>query len=486
MAAVFSLKDFDKSEKDLIRKYLVFKPEDKSLPDFLQRKYHIPPKKEIYFYKISKIGEDEYIWLPYAFASSLVKRPLNSHLDHQLSTIKFTGKLFDNQESVTKEAYQQLLDKSTTTINLAAGFGKTVIGAYLACKLKLKVVIICFTKILCPQWEKAFFENTTATVWKVPSNLNPEKIPGYSYKDNKLILDKIPDVIICMDQRVHKLPNIYRKLFGCLILDEAHTLCTPGKVTSLLSWEPRYIIAETATINRADGLYNMMVSLCGPHLVQREQKKEFDVLKINTGVIPDTSKKNGYRPGPDYNAMMNSLLENKIRNDIIISLVEENKDFKILILSRYKNILINLKDILSSKGESVDIFAGNKKTYSDSRVLLGTIKKIGTGFDEKNACADFNGIRINMLIMITSIKDLALLEQCVGRAFRADCPTIVDLVDKHGIFTRHWNIRRKWFTERGANITEISMVPEDKPVKLEDRVISEEELGDMLQYVKDQ
>jgi len=111
-------------------------------------------------------------------------------------------------------------------------------------------------------------------------------------------------------------------------------------------------------------------------------------------------------------------------------------------------------------GESVDSMAGTKSTYSDSRILVGTISKIGTGFDEKTACPNFNGVRINMLILCTSIKKASLLEQSIGRVFRAEMPVVIDLVDDNPILKRHWKERQKWYISRNGTIKTIKMIPQ--------------------------
>ncbi len=473
MGALYLVSDLSIEDKRTLKKYLTIEqenPGDKLL-QFQKGAWarSAPTPKKIKMYEIEMMDGVEYIHLPFAFAASLFKRIPNQHIDFLKKDIRFTGSLREepfDQKSVIKEAMEHLEKKCTTTINTPPGSGKTIMGAYLACQIKLPVIIICYQKVLRKQWQKAFEKHTNATVWVVPENVNPDKISGYNNRKNR-VSSNIPDITICMDQRICKLPEVYRKSMAVVILDEAHTLCTPGKVSSLLSLEPKYIIAETATPVRSDGLYDMMKTICGTNTVIRKIKRNFTVLKVETGCVPDSSKKNKYRPGPVYTHMLNSLNEDEFRINLVLAFITDNPDFKILVLDRNVKILKELKIRLDKLGESVDTYYGSKDTYKDSRVLLGTIKKIGTGFDEENACENFSGERINMGILTTSIKDESLLAQCVGRTFRAENPTIIDLVDDHGIFSRHWKIRQKWYIDKGAEIEVVRMQEEAEPPKKE-------------------
>ena len=55
----------------------------------------------------------------------------------------------------------------------------------------------------------------------------------------------------------------------------------------------------------------------------------------------------------------------------------KNPTHKIVILTGYVNHTKLLHKTLEDLGESVDYLCGNKKNYKNSRVLIGTIDKIG-------------------------------------------------------------------------------------------------------------
>lgn len=402
------------------------------------------PTKEVFFYELD--GTD--ILLPYRFASILLKNQPNFNKIYSLAGFSFTGELRPDQIPIAEEAYGQLMQNGTTILGLPPGSGKTVYGAMLAAKLGLHVTILCHRDFLCDQWAQTFKEFTNANVWIVPDGTNIKK------KKNMIDESFIPHVIICMTQRYMNIPLSLRQKIGTLIIDEAHCWCTPSAVSCLLGWEPKYVIAETATPERRDDMHQMIQALCGLEGVFRKRNQQFDIYRLATGFSPEVSQRAGRL---DFNAMLKSCVTSGHRNNIILGLIQSNPDRKILCLTRLKEHIDILLPQIKALGEKVDYFAGNKKTYSDSRVLLGTISKIGTGFDEKNACKDFGGQRINMVILMTSIFDRNLLEQNVGRGFRSDDPIVIDLVDDHATFKKHWYERRKWYLETGGMIHEMKV-----------------------------
>jgi hypothetical protein len=202
-------------------------------------------------------------------------------------------------------------------------------------------------------------------------------------------------------------------------------------------------------------------SVCGTHGIFLKSPKRFTVYRLATGIkTPLEKNKSG---DPDWSKLVKRLCENPLRNAFIVDLVERNYSHKIMILTWHKDHAHFLAKILKERGISTDVLAGNKNVYKDSRVLVGTIAKIGCGFDEEMSCPDWTGKRSNMLILTGSTKSLSGLEQFTGRVFRSDFPTIIDMVDDNAICKRHWNMRRKWYEdpERNGEIHYIEMLKDE-------------------------
>jgi hypothetical protein len=258
------------------------------------------------------------------------------------------------------------------------------------------------------------------------------------------------DVIICMDARWNQIPPSIRDSVGLLILDEAHLLCTHTRVQCLLAFQPQYIVALSATLKRDDDQSRMIQAICGEHSITRESKKEFTVFKVKTGVVPE--RRLNKMGGVDWSYLVSSTLLNKDRNTIIINLVKLNLDRKILILTSLKGHSTLLADLLKLESIDSDYLIGTKNKYVDSPVLIGTISKIGTGFDPATACPEYQGQPFDLLILACSMKKHAALTQNIGRVFRCDSPIIYHLVDDDSILKKHWYEARQWYLSNGATI----------------------------------
>lgn len=383
-----------------------------------------------FFYLREKEKE---VVLPYAFASQVLQRKVNSNIQYPEIKYNFTKTLYEVQKDVAEEALNYLQIKGTVILNLYTAFGKTVVGAFLGATLG-KLTLVLFTSVvLIEQWRNTFKEFTDGVVWVVG-----EEPPPFAH------------IILCMNGRFGDLPKEYLKSIGTVIIDEAHDFCTPSRVECLLGTIPSYVIAMTATLERKNGMHSMIHAMCGMEVIKKISKKPFNVFKYNTGITVDIKLN---RIGdPDWSALQRSIAESEERNNMALELVKLNTNYKILILTWRREHVNYMVTKLQERGETVDFMCGNKKSYSDSRILVGTIKKIGTAFDEKTACDNFNGFRLNMLILLGSMKSIALLEQVAGRVFRAEFPQIIHFVDDMKISENHWNEGQRWYKSRNGCI----------------------------------
>jgi len=97
------------------------------------------------------------------------------------------------------------------------------------------------------------------------------------------------------------------------------------------------------------------------------------------------------------------------------------------------------------------LMVGNKKTYKNCGILIGTLSKMKVGFDGEKACIDFDGKNFDLLLNTMSVKDV---EQLAGRIQRCNRPIIVDFVDKFSSFDKHWALRSTWYQSRNGALLE--------------------------------
>jgi len=433
---------------DNIRSMLCLKPDSNNSR---YNRGNVP--EPILFYNL----EGEYIHLPYLFAASLLNITPNLDIPYPITQLTFTGKLRDNQIPVELEAWNQLERYGTTTLGLHPGFGKTILGAMLASRAKLMTCVLVHREILTGQWRKTFEDTTNARVWIVGEKNPPS----------------ICDVIICMDTRWNQIPKEMRDAIGFLIIDEAHAFCTPTHVGCLLAFHPKYIVAETASLYRDDGMEAMIYAICGSHGVFRESNKPFNVMKIITNTKP-IRRKNRFG-GVDYSHLVETTLTDQRRNRIILDIVSRNTQYKILILTSIRNHATFLHTAIESMGIPSDYLCGTKRGYVDSTVLIGTTSKIGTGFDPATSCPTYSGRPFDLLLLVCSIKKKSALVQNIGRMFRSNFPTIMHFVDNDDIFKNHWYQARKWYLTHGGIITDHHIENTELPTPTSQNVTSEQQ-----------
>ena len=437
MACRVKLDTLTEEHKKIIREKLYLQPKT---TNFAVNKFSAVEKDPILFYWIDKPNNE--IVLPYTFANCLFGKHLNSQNTYPPGSYKFTGKLRDYQIPLVEQAMKQLTERGTTLLSLGTGLGKTISAIYLSSMLLSKVggLVLVLTNRATIQkgWAETIKDNTDAGVWLVDAKM---KIPATC------------NIILCMDGRFEKIPKAIVKLVSVVVIDEAHLFSMSSNVSVLLGTTPRHVIACTATLERPDGMHSMIQNIVGLHQVEAKLEKHFTVYKLCTGIeTPFVKNKQGTT---DFSALTRDLSFNPRRNTIIINCIEENPDKKILLLSWSVEHCRLLYDVLKARGQSVDILAGNKSKYVDSRILIGTVSKISTGFDAKNCSTDFDGIDIQVMILCGSTKSHNIHIQSIGRVFRSDKPIIVDISDSDSISKRHWTERKKNYLQMNCEIKEI-------------------------------
>ena len=431
---------FDKSKEEATISMLTFRiGEDKY--NFGGNSQPIEP---IPFFEVS----DGEIYLPLTFGKKLFKKEIEEKKlkvnEHHNYPFQFTQQLFAHQQPIAQNAVDLLEKNHTILLNLYTGFGKTIMGAYLSAHLNKRTIVLSTQSILPKQWEETFMTFTNA------------KVEVYDGSKKKFPSDDT-QVVITTSGVLKNIPYEIRKTFGTVLFDEVHSFCTRTRIYTTLLLEPKYIIAETATFERPDGGEIMMRSVIGYNDLIVPLKKCFNVYAVETGVAPQVML--DVRGKMIWAKYVSSLVQNEYRNDLIVSWIVKNTNRKILVLTDRKEMIEQISQRLEKKDLEHDFLFGTKKKYKDTRILLGTWAKIGVGFDEKNACENFSGMRIDLVILLFSTKQTWLVEQSVGRGFRSEFPVIVDFIDAHPTSKSHFQKRQKWYKSRGGTVKKVSGEP---------------------------
>lgn len=445
MSVRFDRRRFNQDQQLMLRKHLHMTPKMPYVPG--RSKYANQPVGEpVRFY--NTIGDD--IYLPLAYAGVLIGQPPNRQLLHSPSQMVLNPNkiLRPKQVPVVQEAFQYLNDVGGVHLGLHPGFGKTAISCYLACQLGQLTLVYLHREIYVKQWVTEFGAFTIgAKIWVVGEKF-PELQPG-----------EYLSVIICMNGRYQKIPSEIMRAVGTMIIDEAHNFCTPSRVGAMLAPQPKYVISCTATLERKNGMETMIKTLVGNTAIIRDYDCQFDYIEVQTGIkIPVEDTKAGM---PNYSKFTNDVCADEFRNSLIVKLACDNLHRKILILSGRVSHAKQLCQVFKALGISCDYMAGKKKTYNDSRILIGSTSKIGEGFDEANFCEDYGGQKLNMLILATSVKAGKDHKQYVGRVFRADNPIVFDLIDDVRMVQKHWRGRKAWYKKQKGTAHKLA-VPLDR------------------------
>uniref|UniRef100_A0A6C0AF54 Helicase/UvrB N-terminal domain-containing protein n=1 Tax=viral metagenome TaxID=1070528 RepID=A0A6C0AF54_9ZZZZ len=474
MSVILKLNILKQEEIDIISKELTIYPYDKYEEEKKHQKKYTPyqTKAPVGISMFLPNPEDRTIRIPYTFACNL--RPefiqLNKKKDYLkiINDENFQVELLDKQIPFFNKARKQLSLHNTTSLCLPPGFGKTILGqalAFIKGLMSLTLVtrkkigyahVTTIQKCLPDLADKIWFVGKKGFRPPGKNYFNEiQTLPGEKkYEEDSYI----PYFIICTSGSTHKIPKKVLEKVGTLIVDEAHLFCAPEKVECLLCTQPKFIILETATLQRGDKLERMVQLIAGEHRVYKRSDTQYIVYRLETNVCVQEEK--GPR-GVSYGKLCASLGEDEYRNGIFVNIIKSNPHRKFMILSLSVNHVKNLQKIFSKNEIESDILCGNKDNYSDSHVLIGTMSKMGVGFDEENACEDFKGVKSNVLFLAHSMAQWQLFEQYVGRVKRtSEIPIVIWMHDRNKMGRNHFKNLEDWIKLTNGEIIEIQYKPD--------------------------
>ena len=424
MSIKINLDDLTDKEKELIVSKLQFnkKPNEyNKFEDFTPvRPYHITEDENT---------KEAVIYLPFYWALKNIKKCKTPKKDSfPVNIAKFNGRLRPLQKEVQTEAIQLLNKTGTCILSLYTGAGKTITAINLACKIKLKTLIIVHRLILINQWKESI-----KTVCK------DAKIQILSTKSK---FDDECNFFIMNAINVSKKEHGFFDKIGTLIVDEIHVMATDKLSQSFYYVTPKYCIGLSATPYRPDGMDELLDVYFSTNRIIRKLFRNHYVFRIESNFKPEY--KIGANGKLDWNSVLESQTSSIERNQIIIDIVRFFKDRNFLILSKRISQVNYLVKKLSELGENVTSLIGVKKHFDyDSRILIATVQKAGVGFDHP---------KLNSLIIASDVEEYFI--QYLGRVFRTEDvhPFIFDILDDFNVLKKHYYTRRQVYLEHGGII----------------------------------
>lgn len=377
--------------------------------------------------------KDKKLHFPMFFGRKVLKKDLEDYL--KLDNIEFLKQLKEEQIEVVNESLDILNKNGGLILNLCCGFGKTVISSYIMCKLKIKTVVIFPLKCLNNSWLETFKNFTNCKIL-----CTDKKYTEKQFEE--------ADVILSMPSHIKNFPN---KNIDLLIVDEAHMLCTENYKNMILQIIVKRVVLCTATLERPDESHKLLLCMVGnDNIITRTSSKPFTVYIYKTNWTTEIKKKQTYIDGRrkmtiDYNALMDDIEKSETRNHFILeTILQYINKHKILILTKRSNHVEYFYEKLKEHTNSIDTYYGNKQTYNDSSILIGTYNKISTGFDEINATK-----RIDLVIFAMPMLNI---QQSHGRGLRSDFPYYIEFLDNISLLKTHMNKRKNFYKSINGDI----------------------------------
>lgn len=389
------------------------------------------------------------LYLPRYFGLKKFGKPMSEKIDDgEKVTMDFPLSLKPKQVPIVDAYLKAAEEVGGGIISVPCGYGKTVIGLYLASKLGVKTLVVVHKEFLVNQWKdriKQFLPY--ARVGKI--------------QGNKIFVDGY-DIVIGMLQSISmkEYPETTFSDFGFVIYDECHHLGAETFSRALLKTGCRYTLGLSATPNRADGLTKVFQWHLGDIVYKINKRDDNDVdVKMIQYTPPQNS--NGaagvpldeedleemslqsfdndvvegynnvvlnYNKKPNMAKMINNICSFYPRTlkiiEETIKCLEEGR--KILILSDRREHLSVIKTELDKTKYTSGFYLGGMKEKDleeteGKQVILGTFMMASEGFDCRYPLDT---------IILSSPK--SNIEQAVGRILRQEAkdrvfvPLVID------------------------------------------------------------
>ena len=403
---------------------------------------------------------DEFLAIPKYFGlKKLGKADKNMELEGEKVNLEFKGSLRDYQKVIMENIMEKINNDDGGLLSLGCGQGKTVMGLHVACRLKVKTLVIVHKSFLLNQWKERAEQFTNASIGII--------------RQNKIDIDG-KDIVIGMLQSISKEKydeDLFND-FGLVIFDEAHHAPSRYFSKSLPIIASKKTLALSATPNRADKLEKVLFWYFGDTLYKAPKKCNDSVLVRIMKYHCCHKKFREIRNNFNGKIIMARTLtnitripeRNKFVAKLLVDLKKEEPKRKILILGDRIEQLEKIKEKFDDTETCTsDYYIGRMKMAQlkiaeEKDVIFATYSMASEALDIPS---------LNTLILITSRKNV---EQSVGRILRRNDhevqPLIVDIVDNLKVFINQGYCRRRYYKSLKYNI-ELCDVKDNEIINIE-------------------
>jgi superfamily II DNA or RNA helicase len=333
-------------------------------------------------------------------------------------------------------------------ISVGCGFGKTVLGLYLAAQLGRKTMVICHKDFLINQWRERIAQ------YIPEASVGILKAKRVDVEDKDIVLASLQSLAM------KEYDPVVFEGFGFVIADEAHHLSAEVFSQALPKVTSRYMLGLSATLDRKDGLRKVFEWFLGRPVFQLKKRADAEMV---------VEMIRYYDPHPDYGRervfwngkknvpqMINAICSYTPRNEMLLDalarLLAKEPGRRVLILSDRRNHLVTLDKMIRGRGMGTTGFyvGGMKeeqlKESEGKDIILATLSMVSEGFDVPV---------LNTLVLASPV---ASIEQPSGRiqrqraAERTHMPYTIDIWDTFSIFQGQGRRRLEFYRKQGYEV----------------------------------
>jgi len=359
--------------------------------------------------------------------------------------LSFVKPIRDYQTKIVDIYLDHVQTKCTGGIlEVPCGRGKTVMALKICTELKKKTLILVHKEFLMNQWIdriKEFIPN--ARVGKIQAKTID-------------ISDK--DIVIGMIQTIYdkQYPTDTFSSFGLTIIDEVHRVGSEEFSKTLLNIVTPYMLGISATVERKDGLTDILYMFIGDKIYSEAREDEDEVQVRAIQYEHDDEKYNkvevDVRDKVKYSTMISKISDFVPRQifllQILRDLILESDEKQIMVLSHKRDLLLFLQtEIEKEEFATCGLYIGGMKQdklqeTEGKQIVLATFSMAAEALDIKS---------LNTLVMVSPKTDIV---QSVGRILRTRSAgkIIVDVVDTHDVFQNQWKKRRAYYKNANYHI----------------------------------
>ncbi len=317
---------------------------------------------------------ERYIILPRGLYGKLLdffkKHQVDIAIEDKRLNIKIPAqKLYLKLRYEQNKALEEILKNDYSLLIAPPGFGKTAVAAAVISRRSVNTLVLVHKTVLLEQWTKRLSEYFEIDIKSI----------GILGKGKKKLNGRLDVATLqSLKNRAELIEN-----YSQIIIDESHHMPAVSFEIPLKRFRGKYVLGLSATPKRKDGMEAIMYLQCGS-IVHESTRK--NTLKHTLKTI-STSYDTLY---DHFGMMLSEMMEDEVRNRLIVDEIIRHSTRKILILSERIEHLNILWHLLQAKGIEAVLLHGGLKTKEkriqfkkteNASIILSTSSYIGEGID---------------------------------------------------------------------------------------------------------